>query len=136
MQTIEKSIEVDAPIRRVYNQWTQFEEFPRFMEGVEQVRQVDDRHLHWVVKVGGKKKEWDAEILEQIPDDRISWRSISGAPNSGVVHFQPTDQEHTQVTLKMSYEAESTMEKVGSALGVLSSKIETDLRNFKDFIQS
>jgi uncharacterized membrane protein len=135
MQTIEKSIEVDAPIKQVYNQWTQFEDFPRFMEGVEEVRQTDDKHLHWVAKVGGRKKEWDAEIVEQVPDERISWRSISGTPNSGVVHFRPTDHEHTQITLKLSYEPETMMEKIGGALGVTSGRVEADLRHFKDFIQ-
>lgn len=135
MQTIEKSIEVDAPIGKVYNQWTQFEDFPRFMEGVEQVQQLDDKHLHWIAKVGGKRKEWDAEIVEQVPEDRIAWRSISGAPNSGVVHFRPADQNHTVVTLRMSVEPEGAMENIGSALGMLSGRVESDLQHFKDFIQ-
>lgn len=136
METIEKTIEVDAPLHRVYNQWTQFEEFPRFMDGVEQVRQLDDKRLHWVAEVGGQRKEWDAEITEQIPDQRIAWRSISGAPNSGIVHFQPRDHHHTVVTLQMSYEPEGAKEKIGSALGVLSSKVEGDLQRFKNFIQT
>ncbi len=135
METIEKSIEVDAPIDQVYNQWTQFEEFPRFMGGVEQVRQMDDKHLHWVAKVGGRRKEWDAEIVEQVPDDRIAWRSISGAPNSGVVHFRPTDSQHTVVTLRMNYEPEGAMENIGSALGLFSGRVESDLKHFRDFIQ-
>ncbi|HYG21194.1 MAG TPA: SRPBCC family protein [Verrucomicrobiae bacterium] len=135
METIEKSIEVEAPVRQVYNQWTQFEEFPHFMEGVEEVRQLDDKHLHWVAKVAGRVKEWDAEILEQIPDDRIAWRSTSGAPNSGVVHFRPADQNRTVVTLRLSYEPEGAMENIGSAMGVLSGRVEADLRKFKDFIQ-
>jgi uncharacterized membrane protein len=135
METLEKSIEVDAPIDKVYNQWTQFEEFPRFMEGVEQVQQLDDKHLHWVAKVGGKRKEWDAEIVEQVPGDRIAWRSTTGTPNSGVVHFRPADQNHTVVTLRMSYEPEGPMENIGTALGVLSGRVEADLRHFKKFIQ-
>jgi uncharacterized membrane protein len=135
METIEKSIEVDAPIQKVYNQWTQFEEFPRFMEGIEEVRQLDNKHLHWVANVGGRTKEWDAEIVEQIPEDRIAWRSTSGARNAGVVHFQSSDPAHTVITLRMDYEAEGTMEKIGSAMGVLSSRVEADLRNFKEFIQ-
>jgi uncharacterized membrane protein len=135
MQTIEKSIEVDAPIDKVYNQWTQFEEFPRFMEGVKQVQQMDDKHLHWIATVAGKTKEWDAEIVEQVRDDRIAWRSISGTPNSGVVHFLPLDQNHTMVTLRMSYEPQSTMERIGSAMGLFSGRVESDLRHFKEFIQ-
>jgi uncharacterized membrane protein len=135
METIEKSIEVDAPLTKVYNQWTQFEEFPRFMEGVEVVQQMDDTHLHWVASVGGKRKEWDAEIVEQIPDDRIAWRSISGAANSGVVHFRPVDHDHTQVVVRMSFEPEGAMENLGNALGLVSRKLESDLRHFKEFIQ-
>ena len=135
METIEKSIEVEAPINQVYNQWTQFEEFPRFMEGVEKVHQLDDKHLHWIAKVGGRRKEWDAEILEQVPEDRIAWRSTSGAPNSGVVHFRPRDAQHTVITLRMNYEPEGAMESLGNALGMVSGRIESDLRHFKDFIQ-
>ena len=128
METIEKSIEVDAPIDKVYNQWTQFEDFPRFMEGVERVNQLDDKHLHWVAKVAGRR-------LEQIPRERIAWRSVSGAPNSGVVHFRQSDPGHTVVTLRMSYEPEGAMESIASALGVLGGRVESDLKHFKDFIQ-
>lgn len=135
METIEKSIEVEAPIEKVYNQWTQFEDFPHFMEGVEQVQQLDDKHLHWVAKVGGKRKEWDAEIVEQVPEDRIAWRSISGAANSGIVHFRPTDSQHTVVTLRMNYEPDGMMENLGSTLGLLSGRVEADLQHFRDFIQ-
>jgi uncharacterized membrane protein len=135
METIQKTIEVDAPVSKVYNQWTQFEEFPRFMEGVEEVRQLDDKHLHWVAKIGGRKKEWDAEIIEQVPDRRIAWRSTSGTPNDGAVSFQPIDQGHTMITLQMSYEPQGAMEKAGDSLGLLTRKVETDLRRFKDFVQ-
>ena len=135
MQTIEKSIEVEAPIAKVYNQWTQFEEFPQFMEGVEEVHQLDDKHLHWVAKVAGRRKEWDAEILEQVPEERIAWQSTSGSGNAGVVHFRPRDQDHTLVTLKLDYEPEGAMESIGSAMGMLSGRIEADLRHFKNFIQ-
>jgi uncharacterized membrane protein len=136
MEIIEKSIEVDAPIEKVYNQWTQFEEFPRFMEGVEQVHQLDDRHLHWVARIAGRMKEWDAEIVEQVPERRIAWRSISGTPNAGAVHFRRTDPQHTVITLQMNYEPQGAMEKLGSALGVMSSRVDADLRHFKEFIQS
>jgi len=135
METIEKSIEVEAPLNTVYNQWTQFEQFPRFMEGVQEVRQLDDKHLHWVAAVGGKKKEWDAEIVEQIPDERIAWRSTSGVPNAGVVYFRLKDQNHTLVTLQMNYEPEGAVERAGDALGLLSRRVEGDLKRFRDFIQ-
>lgn len=135
METIEKTIEVDAPVTKVYNQWTQFEEFPRFMEGVEEVRQLDDKHLHWVAEIGGKRKEWDAEITQQIPDERIAWRSTTGAINAGVVNFRPKDH-HTVLSLKMSYDPEGVVENVGDALGLLSRRVEGDLQRFKEFIQS
>jgi len=135
METIEKSIEVEAPLKTVYNQWTQFEDFPQFMTDVEEVRQLDDRHLHWVASIGGKKKEWDAEIVEQVPDDRIAWRSTSGPANSGVVHFRLKDPDHTVVTLRMNYEPEGAMESLGSALGLVSLRVDADLRRFKEFVQ-
>lgn len=135
MESIQKSIEIEAPVSTVYNQWTQFEEFPRFMEGVQRVQQMDDKHLHWVAEVGGKRKEWDAEIVDQEPDRRISWRSTSGTRNSGVVCFQPRDQGHTIITLEMFYEPESALEKAGDALGLLSRRVEGDLERFRHFIQ-
>src|SRR3954462_11158512 len=106
METITKSFDVDAPVRTVYNQWTQFEEFPRFMEGVKEIRQLDDTHLHWRAEVWGKEKEWDAEITEQEPDTRISWKSVSGAPNAGTVRFEPIDPGTTRVRLVLAYEPE------------------------------
>jgi len=136
MQTIEKSIEIDVPVSRAYNQWTQFEDFPQFMEGVEKVEQLDDKRLHWVAEVGGKRKQWDAEIYEQIPDNRIAWRSTSGAPNAGVVVFQPAGPNRTRVSLRLAYEPESFGEKVGDALGFLTRRIQGDLERFKEFIQN
>jgi len=135
MESIQKSIEIEAPISTVYNQWTQFEDFPRFMEGVERVQQMDDKHLHWVAEVGGKRKEWDAEIVDQQPERRISWRSTSGTRNSGVVCFQPKDQNHTMVTLEMYYEPDGPIEKAGDALGLVSRRIEGDLERFRQFIR-
>ena len=135
METIERSIEVEAPVEKVYNQWTHFEEFPRFMGGVEEVQLLDERHLHWIANIGGKRKEWDAEIVELVPDDRISWRSISGAPNSGVVQFRSKDHERTVLTVRMSYQPRGWIENLGSSLGMFSRKIEADLRSFKNFIQ-
>ena len=136
MEKVEKSIDVNAPLNTVYNQWTQFEEFPRFMEGVEEVKQLDDKRLHWCAKIGGKTKEWDAEIFEQIPDQRIAWRSIGGAMNSGMVNFQALGPDSTRVHLSLNYEPESAMEKVGDALGVVSNRVEGDLKRFKEFIES
>src|SRR4051812_49347879 len=104
MERIEKFIEVARPVHSVYNQWTQFEDFPNFMAGVKEVRQLDDTHLHWHAEVWGKDKEWDATITEQTPDERISWRSVSGAENAGTVRFEAVSPEVTRVRLIMSYE--------------------------------
>ena len=136
METIEKSIEVNVPVNTVYNQWTQFEEFPRFMEGVEEVQQLNDKQLHWKAKIAGKAKEWDAEILEQKPDQRISWQSTTGAKNSGLVNFFPVGTSTTRITLTLNYEPEGAIEKMGDAVGVVSSRVEGDLKRFKEFIES
>jgi uncharacterized membrane protein len=136
MQTIEKSIEVNAPASTVYNQWTQFEEFPRFMEGVEEVQQLSDNRLHWKAKIAGKIKEWDAEIFEQKPDERIAWRSATGAKNSGMLNFFPIGANTTRITLTLSYEPEGAMEKMGDAIGLVSGRIEGDLKRFKEFIEA
>ena len=136
METIEKSIEVNVPVRSVYNQWTQFEEFPHFMEGVEQITQLADQKLHWKAEIAGKVKEWDAEILEQIPDQRISWRSTTGAKNSGTVNFIPVGTDATRITLSLNYEPEGALEKVGDAMGLVSGRVEGDLKRFKEFIES
>ena|SRR5438876_6468025 len=136
MHTIEKSIEVNAPLRAVYNQWTQFETFPAFMEGVEEVKQLDDKRLHWRAKIAGKEKEWDAEIFDQVPDERIAWRSLSGAKNSGMLMFEWVNPERTRVKLRLDYEPEGAMENMGDALGVFSRRVEGDLERFKTFIES
>ncbi|EEF63246.1 SRPBCC family protein [Pedosphaera parvula] len=136
MEHIEKTIEVEAPVNKVYNQWTQFEDFPEFMEGVEEVRQLDDKHLHWVAEIGGKKKEWDAEIYEQVPDQKVAWRSITGARNAGMVEFIPQESNLTRVILKMDYEPQGAVEKTGDVLGAVSRRVEGDLERFKHFIQS
>jgi uncharacterized membrane protein len=136
METIKKTIEVHAPVSDVYAQWTRFEAFPEFMDGVEEVKQLDDKHLHWVAQIAGKRKEWDAEIIEHVPDDHIAWRSTSGASNSGAVYFQPKDSEHTTVTLELNYEPESAMEKAGDALGFFSRHIESDLEHFRELMEA
>ena len=135
MERIEKSFEVDCPVRTVYNQWTQFEEFPRFMDGIQEVRQTDDTHLHWKAKIAGKEKEWDAEIIEQVPDKAIAWRSISGAPNAGAVRFQQVDPQRTRIDLTMEYEPQGFVEKAGDAVGVLSGKVEHAVEKFKDLLE-
>ena len=135
MERVEKTIEVEAPLRAVYNQWTQFEEFPRFMEGVKEVRQIDDTHVHWHAEVWGKDKEWDAEITEQQPDTRISWQSVAGATNIGTVRFEALDHSHTQIRLAMAYEPEGAAENVGDALGILGRRVEKTLKQFKQFIE-
>jgi len=136
MSIVEKSIDVDVPISAAYNQWTQFEEFPRFMEGVKAVRQIDDQHLHWRADVGGKEVEWDAVIIEQLLERHIAWRSISGAKNAGTVSFEPIDAGRTRIMLRMEYEPRGAAETVGDWVGVLSSRVEGDLRRFKEFIES
>ncbi len=135
MERIEKSIEVSCPVRAAYNQWTQFEEFPRFMAGVKEVRQLDDTHVHWHAEIWGKDKEWDAEIVEQVPDRCISWRSTSGAPNNGSVRFEPLGAERTRVHLTMEYEPEGAIENIGDALGVMSSRVQNTVEDFKKFIE-
>src|SRR4030095_1564723 len=134
--TIEKSIDVNVPVHTAYNQWTQFEEFPRFMEGVDQVTQLDDTHLHWKATIGGKQKEWDAVITEQLPDERIAWTNTTGARNAGVVTFHRLGDNHTRIMLQIDYEPEGLVENVGDMLGVVSSRVRDDLERFKEFIES
>jgi ribosome-associated toxin RatA of RatAB toxin-antitoxin module len=135
MERIEKTIEVECPVRMVYNQWTQFEEFPEFMAGVKEVRQIDDTHVHWHAEVWGKDKEWDAEITEQVPDERISWKSVSGAYTAGTVRFEPVSPDRTRIRLVMAYEPEGPVESVGDALGVLSGRVQNTVEDFKKFIE-
>ena len=135
MASVVESIDVEVPVSTAYNQWTQFEEFPKFMEGVESVTQIDDTHLHWVAEVAGKHKEWDAEITEQHPDERVAWNSISGAPNAGVVTFHRLDDRTTRVTLQMDVEPEDAVESAGTALGFLQRRVKGDLERFKEFIE-
>lgn len=135
METVEKTIEVDAPVSTVYNQWTQFEEFPKFMEGVESVRQVNDTRLHWRAEIAGKDVEWDAEIFEQTPDRVIAWRSISGEENAGAVHFDPTSSGGTKIRLSLSYDPKGFVENLGDALGFVSRRVEGDLERFKNYLE-
>jgi uncharacterized membrane protein len=136
MNNITKSTDVDVPIRIAYDQWTQFEEFPRFMDGVKSVTQTDDTHLHWQAEIGGIKKEWDAEISEQHPDERVAWHSTSGAKNAGVVTFHRIDDDTTRVTLQMDVDPDGPIEQAGEWLGILDRQVEGDLKRFKAFIES
>lgn len=134
--TVKQSVVVDRPIGTVYNQWTQFEKFPEFMEGVESVRQIDDSHLHWVTNLAGHRQEWDAEILEQTPDRRISWRNTSGDFNEGIIDFLPTDDGKTQVLALIRYHPSGVVEGVGDLLGMLSQRVQGNLERFKHFLES
>jgi len=136
MERIRKSIEVDLPVSTVYNQWTQFEEFPRFMEGVKRVTQLDEKRLHWVAEIGGKEKEWEARITEQIPDRRIAWQSEAGEFTAGVVSFEPLGSNRTRVMLEMVYDPKGVVENMADKLGIVSQRIENDLKRFKEFIES
>jgi uncharacterized membrane protein len=135
MPKIEETIEVDVPVQVAYNQWTQFEEFPTFMEGIKEVRQIDDTHLHWVAEIGGQTEEWDAEITEQSPDQRIAWHSTSGKPNAGVVTFQRLADQRAKVTLELEWEAEGLLEKAGSLIGQDDRKVKSDLERFKEVVE-
>ena len=135
IETLEKVVEVDRPLRTVYDQWTQFEEFPRFMAGVKEVRQLDDAHLLWRAEVLGKEKEWEAEITEQEPDTRISWKSVAGARNAGTVRFEPLGADRTRVRLTMAYEPEDATDSVGDALGAMRLQVARSVQGFKDFIE-
>ncbi|MEO7557922.1 MAG: SRPBCC family protein [Gammaproteobacteria bacterium] len=136
MEHIEKTIEVNVPVSVAYNQWTQFEDFPEFMEGVEEVKQLSDTKLYWRADIGGMEKEWEATITDQVPDYRIAWHSTTGAPNTGVVTFHPIDDDTTQVLLELSYDPEGFVENTGDMLGLVERRVEGDLQRFKDFIES
>ena len=136
MPTIEESIEVEVPVTTAYNQWTQFEEFPSFMEGVERIDQTDDAHLHWVVEFGGERHEWDAEITEQIPDERVAWKNTDGKENAGVVTFHRLNDERTKIMVQMDWVPEGIKESIGSALGFDNRRVKGDLERFKELIES
>jgi uncharacterized membrane protein len=133
---IAESIVVNVPVSTAYNQWTQLEDFPRFMEGVESVRQTDDTHLHWVAEIGGQRREWDAEITEQRPDQVIAWRALDGHYNSGRVSFERVDESSTKVTVEMEHETEGMVEALGSALGSDSRQVSNDLDRFKELVET
>ena len=136
MASLEQSIEVEVPIQTAYGQWTQFEEFPSFMDGIEEVRQVDDTHLHWKAAIAGVKREWDAVITEQHPEERVAWKSTEGATNAGVVTFHKISADRTKVMLQLDFEPEGLVEKAGDALGIVEHRAKGDLERFKELIES
>jgi uncharacterized membrane protein len=135
MARIERQIEVEVPVSAAYDQWTQFESFPSFMDGVERVIQRDDKFLHWSVTIGGQRRDWTAEIVDQTPDTRIAWRSIGGAANAGAVRFTALGPERTLVSLTIEAEPEGPLEVAGTALGFLDRRVTGDLERFKAFIE-
>jgi uncharacterized membrane protein len=134
MSDVMESVDVAVPVRTAYDQWTQFEEFPRFMDDVDRVEQVDPTRLHWIATIDGVHEEWDAAITEQQPDERIAWRAV-GKGMAGIVSFQPLGQESTRVSVRMSWQPEGTAEKVGAALGIDASHVRQDLARFKDLVE-
>ncbi|HET7734763.1 MAG TPA: SRPBCC family protein [Nocardioidaceae bacterium] len=135
MSTVTESIDVDVPVSTAYNQWTQFETFPQFMEGVEEVVQVDDTHMHWKTKIGGVEREFDATITEQHPDERVAWKSDTGPDQAGVVTFHHLDQGKSRVTVQLDFEPEGFVEQAGDKLGVVKHRVKGDLDRFKEFIE-
>jgi uncharacterized membrane protein len=136
MATIEQSVEVKVPLRTAYNQWTQFEQFPSFMEGIKQVTQHDDTHLHWTAEIGGQTHEWDAEITEQKPDEKIAWRNVGGKENAGVVTFHRIEDTTTRVMVQLDYVPEGIIEKLGDAVGAPDRRVAGDLERFKSLVES
>ena len=135
METIERSIDLNVPVQSAYQQWTRFEDFPRFMEGVEAVRRLDAKRLHWVATIGGTRKEWDAQITEDVPNERIAWRSEAGEFTAGVVTFQPLGPDRTRMTVRFDYEPQGVKETLGDWLGLVSRRVENDLERFKSFVE-
>ena len=136
METIERSIDLNVPVQIAYQQWTRFEDFPRFMEGIEEVRQLDAKRLHWVANIGGSRKEWDAQITEEVPNERIAWRSEAGEFTAGVVTFQPLGADRTRMTVRFNYEPEGVKETLGDWLGLVSRRVENDLERFQAFVEA
>ncbi|EWC61526.1 Immediate-early protein [Actinokineospora spheciospongiae] len=135
LSTITESVDVTVPVTTAYNQWTQFESFPHFMEGVERIDQPDDRHTHWVTKIGGVTREFDATITEQIPDERVAWKSDSGPDHAGVITFHRLDERTTRVTAQMDIDPEGFAENVADKLGLIDSRVKADMKRFKGFIE-
>jgi uncharacterized membrane protein len=135
MARVAKEIVVNAPRDEVYNQWTRYEEFPEFMEGVAEVRRLDDRRIEWRAEIGGRSAVWEAEIREQLPNEKIVWHAVSGDENAGLVRFESAGDGQTNVHLEMSYEPEGVVDRAGDILGMVESRVEGDLKRFKEFIE-
>ncbi len=137
MSTVQESVDVDVPVSVAYNQWTQFETFPEFMDGVESITQVSDTRNHWVTKIGGAIREFDTEISEQHPDERIAWHSVDGdTKHAGVVTFHRLDDNRSRVMIQIDWEPEGLVEKAGAAIGVDDRQVKGDAKRFKEFIES
>jgi uncharacterized membrane protein len=135
MGGVTESVDVAVPVRTAYNQWTQFEEFPRFMAGVEEVRQISDTMTHWKVDIAGVTREFDAKITEQLPDERVAWKSTGDTKQAGVVTFHRLDDHNTRVTVQMEFDPQGLTEQAGDKLGVVDRRTKGDLRRFKEFIE-
>jgi uncharacterized membrane protein len=136
MSTVVESVDVAVPVRTAYNQWTQFEQFPQFMDGVTEIRQMDPTHLHWVVNVAGVRREFDAEITEQHPDERVAWTTTEGPRHAGVVTFHRLDDTHTRVTAQMDIDPETFIEKVGDRTGIVDRRVKGDMQRFREYIEA
>jgi len=135
LSTVTESVDVEVPIKVAYDQWTQFESFPKFMDGVEEIRQIDDTHTHWVVKVAGVTREFDATITEQHPEERVAWRADDGPNHAGVVTFHRLDDNSTRVTAQMDIDPEGFVENVADKAGILDRRVKADMKRFKEFIE-
>jgi len=136
METIKETIDVNVPASTAYNQWSQFEQFPKFMEGVESVTQIDDTHLRWAANVGGARREWEAEIVEQVPDQKIAWRATSGNGPNGIVTFEPLGSDATLIMVEISYEPDGSMETLGAKVGIDSRQVAADLKRFEQLVET
>jgi uncharacterized membrane protein len=136
MPSVTQSVDVEVPVSTAYNQWTQFESFPQFMGGVEQITQTDDTHTHWVTNIGGVTREFDTKISEQHPDERVAWRSTDGTTHAGVITFHRLSDTNTRVTAQIDWQPEGMVEKAGSMLGFDDRQVKSDLERFKQFIES
>ncbi|MDH2445153.1 SRPBCC family protein [Amnibacterium sp. CER49] len=136
MTTVEHRILVNVPVSVAYNQWTQFEDFPHFMNGIKKVTQLSDDRLQWVAQIGGVRREWEAKVLEQIPDRKVAWAATEGATNAGEVTFEDLGGGQTTVRLRLEYEPEGPVEKVGDKLNVVDNQTENDLARFKELVES
>jgi uncharacterized membrane protein len=135
MATVEKSIDVNVPLHKAYEQWTQFESFPHFLEGVIEVQQLDDRRLRWRAEIGGKEAEWGSEVTEQVPDKVMAWRSTDGNQNDMTIHLEPMGPTQTRIDVKHDYDPHGLVETIGDKLGFTANRLEEDLERFKAFVE-